>query len=55
MSDADLAKVAFALHEKGLLPKRDLVRVLQKLINNTARSNGYAERYGFPFPERNKR
>jgi hypothetical protein len=46
-----LAEAAFNLHEEGHITREELVNVLQQCINVTALENGYAEKYGLPFPE----
>ena len=47
-----IAEIAFRLHEKKLISKEELVRILQECVNITAIGNGYADEYGLPFPER---
>lgn len=45
-----LAETAFRLHEEGHITREELVNILQQCINVTALKNGYAEKYGLPFP-----
>jgi hypothetical protein len=45
-----LAETAFRLHEEGHITREELVNILQQCINVTALENGYAEKYGLPFP-----
>lgn len=47
-----IAETAFRLHEKKYLSREELVRILQACVNATALENGYADKYGLPFPER---
>ena len=48
---AKLAEIAFSLHKHGHLPHDELVHVLQQCINGAALENGYADKYGLPFPK----
>lgn len=45
-----LAEDAFRLHEEGHITREELMHVLEQCINATALENGYAEKYGLPFP-----
>lgn len=54
MSPAETAKIAFDLHEKKLLSRQELVRVLQECVNAAAIENGYADEHGLPFPDRKR-
>ena len=47
-----LAEVAYDLYEHGHLSQEALVHVLKQCINGTALDNGYADKYGLPFPTR---
>ena len=51
MSAAEIAKIAFDMHEKKYLSREELVCILQECVNATALENGYADQYGLPFPE----
>lgn len=50
MNAAEIAKIAFDLHEKDLLSRDDLVCVLQECVNCAALENGYADVHVLPFP-----
>ena len=50
-----IVETAFQLHKEKLLSRKDLVDILQNLVNASARDNGYAEKYGLPFPARRQR
>jgi hypothetical protein len=52
MNPAETARLLFEAHEKGQISKRDLLSRLRKLINEVARENGYADRYGLPYQRR---
>ena len=52
MSPAEIAKIAFRLHEQGHLSREDLLQTLRVCVNGAATLNGYAPRYGMPFPGR---
>lgn len=45
------ARVAGKAHERGDLTDEQLLDALARLVNARAAQNGYAEKYGFPFPE----
>lgn len=47
---ADIAKIAFDLHDEGQLSKKELVRILEGCVNLAALENGYADAHGLPFP-----
>ncbi len=47
-----IVDTAFDLHKKKLLSRKELVEILQDLVNATALDNGYAEKHGLPFPAR---
>lgn len=55
MSAAEIAEIAFDLHERKCLSREELVRVLQGCVNITALENGYADALGLPFPARRRR
>lgn len=50
-----IVETAFNLHKEKLLSREDLVSILQDLVNASALDNGYAEKYGLPFPARRTR
>ena len=52
MSPADLAEVAFKLHDDGRIDHDVLVSMLESCVNIAALENGYAETHGLPFPIR---
>ena len=52
VSAAELAKIAFDLHEKKVLSRAELVRILQGCVNVAALDNGYADEHGLPFPDK---
>lgn len=52
MSAAELAKIAFEMHEKKYISREELVRVLQGCVNAAALENGYADEHGLPFPDK---
>ena len=54
MSAAEIAKIAFDLHENKCLSREELVRILQGCVNVAAIENGYADEHGLPFPERTR-
>jgi hypothetical protein len=45
-----MAKIAFKNFKEGHLSKAELMKVLQRCINIRALENGYADRFGMPFP-----
>lgn len=47
-----IIETAFRLHKEGILSRANFVDILQTLVNAVARDNGYAEKYGLPFPAR---
>lgn len=47
---ADIARVAFELHEQKRLSRKELVRILEGCCNLVALENGYADAHGLPFP-----
>jgi len=52
-ADADpqqAAEFAFKHHSNGRIRKHQLIHILQYCINQVARGNGYAQRYGVPYP-----
>lgn len=51
MSAAEIAKIAFDMHEKKYLSRDELVRILQGCVNSVAIENGYADEHGLPFPD----
>ena len=55
MSAAELAKIAFDMHEKKYISREELVRILQGCVNVAALENGYADAHGLPFPKRSRR
>jgi hypothetical protein len=55
VSPAKLAEVAFRLHEEGRIDRDALVDMLQRCVNITALENGYADKYGLPFPAPKRR
>ena len=52
MSAAELAKIAFDMHEKKYISRKELVRILQGCVNVAALENGYADAHGLPFPDK---
>lgn len=48
----DVVRIAFERYERGEITHDRLVELLQKCVNLRAAQNGYAERYGMPFPRR---
>jgi hypothetical protein len=55
MSPAKLAEAAFRLHEEGRIDHDRLVQMLQQCVNIAALENGYADKYGLPFPTAKRR
>lgn len=49
-SAADIARVAFDLHEQKRISRQELVRILEGCCNLAALENGYADAHGLPFP-----
>jgi len=50
-----VAEVAFRMHEKGILPREELLRILRQCVNSVAIENGYADTHGLPFSKRANR
>ncbi len=46
-----MAHIAFEQHKAGQITKDELMEVVQRCINLRAQENGYAEKFGLPFPE----
>ena len=47
---SQIAERAFALYERGELDAPELVSLLESCVNARTLENGYADRYGLPFP-----
>ena len=45
-----IVEIAVRLHKEKLLSHEDLMGILQDLVNANALDNGYADKYGLPFP-----
>jgi hypothetical protein len=50
-----IVEAAFRLHKEKLLSHEELVSILEGCVNATALNNGYAEKYGLPFPTHRRR
>ena len=49
------AKIATDAHADGKLSDDELIRELEICINARAAENGYADKFGVPFPRRRSR
>ena len=52
MTPAQLAELAFKMHEEGHIDDARLVEMLEQCVNIAAIDNGYAEAHGLPYPRR---
>jgi len=50
-----MVKIAWKAHERGDLSHAQLCDVLKDAVNMRALENGYADKYGMPFPVRRRR
>lgn len=47
-----MAKIAFRQYEAGTIDRARLTELLELAINARAAENGYADRFGMPFPSK---
>lgn len=46
-----MIEIAHRAYEAGEMSREEFIGVLERAINARAVENGYAERFGMPFPE----
>jgi hypothetical protein len=46
-----VVEIAFRLHDQGRITREELVRIVEQCINVVSLENGYAEKFGLPFPD----